>query len=95
MKTYKVRTYSCPRCQTVMDCITSLDGRTKPQPGHATFCINCGGLFCFDHQLRLRPPTPGQLRALQQNADTWARIELISKLILEQGLQRKSGSQGE
>jgi len=43
----------CPSCFTILDAVTSLDGKNAPKTGDYTICIACANLMRFDENMQL------------------------------------------
>jgi len=62
----------CPNCGVALDGATAVDEdgidyAAKPQPGNPTVCILCNHISVWDKQLRLRNPTPAEMREISKN----------------------------
>ena len=55
MTTTKLPLCICPRCGHKLDAASTPDGSDHvPKPGDVTLCIECGCLFEFDSQMRVK-----------------------------------------
>lgn len=59
----KKKTTKCPKCDHPLNAASFCFGEDakKPSEGDVTACAGCGTLLVFRKDLRLRPPTEGEL----------------------------------
>jgi hypothetical protein len=55
----------CPNCGHLIDAASPTPGdEGRPQPGDIAVCIQCRHVALFDEAMRLRPPTPDELKEI-------------------------------
>jgi C4-type Zn-finger protein len=65
-KMVRIEPRSCPCCDSMLDAIEPIDGAPEfgTVPVNITICDCCGHLMLVEYDLRLREPTPQELREL-------------------------------
>ena len=67
MRTTRLPAQVCLACGYTVDAHSALGGHAGPEDGDVAICVECGYLMVFNSQLRLRRPTPDELRVLEQH----------------------------
>ena len=69
----------CPFCGRRIDVATNAFGDATPTPGDFAVCIVCARVAVFEEGGTVRPPVPGELRAIP--SETAAQLERVQRAI--------------
>jgi hypothetical protein len=81
-----VPTSPCPYCGTKLDGAFGFENNDVPEPGDASICAYCGGIFIFDQNLELREPQGNEFNQLAGDR----RILKVQKLLAEVKRENKN-----
>lgn len=67
----------CPCCGYKMDSVSGANTNSRPQPGDATVCIDCGAICKFDENMAMK-------LALDTSGPSWEEARRVQTLIRKQ-----------
>ncbi len=84
---------SCSFCGYELSAAAHLtDQKATPRVGDATVCLMCAGILVYNEQMQPVPPTPEQLREIEEEAELCKELDITQQAILHYWKLKKEQS---